>query len=1524
MANELIDNFKKMHPVYKSTDDNKIYNYLKDLNNFRTAFPDYKNTTDDKINAYIEKNNPSVTSRLKFTLGPRPIPQPEIAPPAPFRPPQLRISREIPTIPSQPPTPPAPPITPPSPVSPAPVAPPAGAGLKPPPTLGEEIAKAWAETTWSGVPREELTQRLKGKTWGEQSREMEKMRILEKRGQRIGDIWSKELSPSAQIGKYYRKQTEHSYEFAQEMHKRLLEDFKKATTDEEKERIKEAIIGNERMLESAKKRLEGDRPEKEGMIIGIPLSIAFWGKLAKAKVRLKKPMTKENIDEAINRIKVDPKYAKKVFKRIRMNMKPEQADRVLKFIRDRVGEERGIIPVGRPAPPPTAPLAKVGKVEAISQIEPTAPAVQPPVRVMTPEGKIITKTLEKVPEKFVYNYIGKKIDTGRIGSYIVKRGRPPAFFDKIDKIKGLTDRGKLLRGLGYQLIKLVAPEKAKTMKVYDTHIPFKNMKIFAQDEKGLIFRGFAEAAKKEKAPVSVIAIDFDNLKGLNEYYNDDHTLSDPHFEAIIKIVADNVQPFGHLARTGSDEFGAVVAGLNEKESQDLLNKIEYEARQYAIDNNLDKIEAGREKGNFVGIGITGKQHTLKENEDPVDLYNKAFKEAGAKKKIKYRLIKEGKNVYGTPTKDVGLQERRRARGIRTERGRLGEKRPGYKPPPSKKVPEQVSPRVEKKEPPAVPAPEAELKPKIIPQAITKVAEKLTDLRRSIGRPFASVGSPEEIKTRTNLTEKIARDAQYRDQAWKASKETRDMWQKNFTKDQAMEFVDMVEHGKVKPSDMKKITPDNKSAVALSRLAKEYKTRLDAAHEIDKDHDDKVAYIENYFPHIWESAEKAKKFFSNYEKKIGRPGFMKRRVIDFIKDGLKFGLKLKSSNPEELVLMREFATSKYKMQKDFLNEMKEEGLLKFQKGIGRPPEGWAELDKQALRVYFKGDEGMVQAGTWIMPQDAANIVNNYLAPSLWTKGGLTGAIFRGFMKAKNTLVPISLALSGFHAVETMLSDIANSLKDSFTQLTRGDWKTAGKTFARAPFDPLLDVLLKGKKNIDIWYKGPRTEEERTTMETIIRGGFRPKMHEIFRPGKWETFQQSLWEGKKIRAATEIFPAIVNTMAKPIMDVVVPRLKMMSYLRTAEDYLKAHPDTPVKEQDKQLQQIARNMDNRFGQMVYDNLFWNRTIRDLGVMSTLSLGWNLGTIRDFGGAGIDTAKLVKALATGKGKKEVTDKMKFTVSYITTIGLVGGLMTYAMTGERPKEMKDYFYPRTGRTNPDGSDERRFIPAMTKEFFSSKEAFRKFGLIAGTVKYASHKLNPLISNLYDMLITNKDWYGVDIRDPNDPFLKQAGQLIFHMAKAGRPFSVSSYQREKEIHGKGSLWSFAGFMLAPSYVTRSKIQKEIYDTAEKRLGNTKSKATMEKIGYRRRLRRLWKDKKFKEARELGRDLIENRILTPQSISMAIRKADIPPDARMFNMLPGDDQKILLQRMSQEETNKYLRYAKRAIRGWYITERKKKK
>ena len=85
-----------------------------------------------------------------------------------------------------------------------------------------------------------------------------------------------------------------------------------------------------------------------------------------------------------------------------------------------------------------------------------------------------------------------------------------------------------------------------------------------------------------------------------------------------------------------------------------------------------------------------------------------------------------------------------------------------------------------------------------------------------------------------------------------------------------------------------------------------------------------------------------------------------------------------------------------------------------------------------------------------------------------------------------------------------------------------------------------------------------------------------------------------------------PALIDASSRPIMEGWVPRMKLGAFYGMANNIL----DTADRErwtQDQirtRMQTAWDSIDNRFGQMVYDNLFWNKALRDVLMASPTGL--------------------------------------------------------------------------------------------------------------------------------------------------------------------------------------------------------------------------------------------------------------------------------------------------------------------------------
>jgi hypothetical protein len=215
-------------------------------------------------------------------------------------------------------------------------------------------------------------------------------------------------------------------------------------------------------------------------------------------------------------------------------------------------------------------------------------------------------------------------------------------------------------------------------------------------------------------------------------------------------------------------------------------------------------------------------------------------------------------------------------------------------------------------------------------------------------------------------------------------------------------------------------------------------------------------------------------------------------------------------------------------------------------------------------------------------------------------------------------------------------------------------------------------------------------------------------------------------------------------------------------------------------------------------------------------------VGTVRTVTGGVRDVErlwnpeKIVSALDKGGTVTDATmGRISGRLTYLISLGLIMGGMNavtqYLLTGEGPSETKDYFFPKTGRRNSDGSDERLQFPTYWMDHYK---------LATHPLQTAEHKIHPIFGMLMEA-ISNQDYYGVQIRDPHAPWNEQAKEIAEYVAKGFVPYSVTNHQKSASNEaGVGrQLANFVGVTTAPASVSRSKFQEFVAHNGNKGFGH---------------------------------------------------------------------------------------------------------
>lgn len=588
-------------------------------------------------------------------------------------------------------------------------------------------------------------------------------------------------------------------------------------------------------------------------------------------------------------------------------------------------------------------------------------------------------------------------------------------------------------------------------------------------------------------------------------------------------------------------------------------------------------------------------------------------------------------------------------------------------------------------------------------------------------------------------------------------------------------------------------------------------------------EDKLGLLDQYFPQLWKDPGRAEKMYADMQAKrplAGSKGFTKERVFADYEQGIKAGMEPAFDNPADALMARYQSGERYLAAlkiKDGINTL---GMLQDIGQGDRVPVGFARVNDNT----FAGK---------VVPEMVARDLNNYLAAGL-----SQFKAWRNFRWLQNVLLSARLGFSAFHAGFTTVDSAMTHLDLGFRKALSGDIAGALKHMGQIPLTPIHAVQGlfgkgEGSKLVRQFYGKEATDPQTAAvLDALTQGGARGRMD----PTDYNNdFAQQLraWKTDGIQGLMKTplknIGAVLEAAMRPIAHNLVPAQKMTARAELMKYELdrvaqqlgqkKGDYDAITKAMNPDaLKQIAHSVvsrvDDRLGQVAYDNLFWNRTVKDLLQASIQSVGWNLGTKNVIFGGLADAQKLFKpesllAPLDNEGKitdatmSRVTGRLSYLIALNVGIGTLGAMTQYMLTGQGPQELKDYFFPKTGNKNPDGTDARISFPSYVKD---------EFGFARHPIDTVEHKLHPSFSMIAELL-NNKDFYGNQIVNPDDPWTKVAGQVASYVGKGFVPYAVQNQNNIEQAGGgiAARLAPFVGVTPAPGSETHSQAQSYIAD-----------------------------------------------------------------------------------------------------------------
>lgn len=618
-----------------------------------------------------------------------------------------------------------------------------------------------------------------------------------------------------------------------------------------------------------------------------------------------------------------------------------------------------------------------------------------------------------------------------------------------------------------------------------------------------------------------------------------------------------------------------------------------------------------------------------------------------------------------------------------------------------------------------------------------------------------------------------------------------------------------------------------AADAIKKVADSYRKQIEYVMG-----EDGPSFVKDYYARMW--TQKPEDVQRAIGGRQGSGSNLKSRRLPTYEDGLKAGLTPRYANPLDAMSAYADNMARFLGTHEILDGMKaspEIGAQMFTPG--QQPAGWVELKgmktEEPSRLIIKNGKavGSSPKKTLYAPEGAARVYNNYLSRGM--DQGDIGPIYRGARAAANGLVQLKLGLSAFHGAvmgqEGVVSEMARGIK----QVSRGDMKGLG-TMAASPIAPVRTALRGAKMKDQILGKAAPAEFDAKLNKIYAHTGMRLGMDKIYATRRGTsllssairgTFKRDLGDavkatakgslGDRAKGTVDLAGNIIQSTAAPLFEHYIPNMKRGAWSQQMSDYLKTNPNATEADQVKYGQRLADNIDNRFGELVVNNNFWNKTAYQIAQMLMLSPSWNIGTAREIGGGIVQIPESLKGLVKGKG---VTDKTAYVAALVGTTMAQNAVATYLHTGQMP-EGEDYFAYRTGGTDAaTGKPERAMMPGYMKDVLAFTMGDAK--------QEVANKLNPGLKMVGEVA-SNKDFKNQPIWDPNSSTGDKAKQFGAYALEQASPISMGQSSKAKKGSGLTTGERVAGVRPAPRYMTDPEGVKSAKEKRDRRAWTAKQK-----------------------------------------------------------------------------------------------------
>lgn len=586
-----------------------------------------------------------------------------------------------------------------------------------------------------------------------------------------------------------------------------------------------------------------------------------------------------------------------------------------------------------------------------------------------------------------------------------------------------------------------------------------------------------------------------------------------------------------------------------------------------------------------------------------------------------------------------------------------------------------------------------------------------------------------------------------------------------------------------------------------------------------------SFIDDYFPHMWkdkDAAESAMRGFGG--GRMGSGASLKQRSIPTMEDGYAKGLKPVTEDPVEALLRYHQSMTRYLAMVKLRDANVSDGTFQWgrAKGVGASgnPEGFQSGAPEGFTALNGPGTRTPDGRQLYAPTPVARVYNNFASPG-WGKNADFGSIMDAAQRGSNAVTALELGFSGYHAVTMTFEGMVSQVAQGLSRLASGDIAGGMRDIAASPTAPYR--LYQMGKQIERDYLGLTPQSQFSTNNDILAaagarmtGSRHAPEYQYTTGNNWvEVYNRGQAAGGKglasvaqdlknsfarlgtqpVQGAYQLLMKSLATFAHPIFNAYVPRLKNGAMHSLLSAYMERNPDATREEVQVMARKIVDTVDDRFGELVQDNIFWNKTMKQVSTLMQRSYSWNYGTARTIGGGFFRAMRDPRTLSISHPDHDPR------VAYVAALPLVVGTMNAVYqkllgSGDAPQSPYDLVAGRTGGVargwgGKGAVPERIMMPGYQKDVL---------GWTTDPLQEATNKIARAPTTAWQLL-WNKDYRGNPIHDWHHGAFDQASEIGKYLSTAIQPISAkNAFQNRQAGTAINPVSTALGARPAPVYI----------------------------------------------------------------------------------------------------------------------------